>query len=70
MPAEHHNATGAWMAPMETRKARAEYYFQTVLAGQREWYSKNASQRCSDAYGRRSGRYLSVVSPGLAPAGR
>ena len=35
----------AWMLPMETRQARADYYFQTVLDGQREWYSKGARKQ-------------------------
>ncbi|MGH8587519.1 MAG: DUF4231 domain-containing protein [Gammaproteobacteria bacterium] len=30
---------------METRQARADYYFQTVLDGQREWYSKGARKQ-------------------------
>jgi hypothetical protein len=29
---------------METRKARAEYYFQTVQGGQRDWYPENAGR--------------------------
>jgi hypothetical protein len=32
----------AWMLPIETRQARADYYFGTVLDRQREWYSKGA----------------------------
>ncbi len=35
----------AWMSPIETRQARADYYFQTVLDGQREWYSKGARKQ-------------------------
>ncbi len=35
----------AWMSPIETRQARADYYFRTVLDGQGEWYSKNARKQ-------------------------
>ncbi|OOO02241.1 MAG: hypothetical protein USCGTAYLOR_01565 [Chromatiales bacterium USCg_Taylor] len=35
----------AWMSPIETRQARADYYFRTVLDGQREWYDKNAGKQ-------------------------
>ncbi|MGH8475065.1 MAG: DUF4231 domain-containing protein [Methylococcales bacterium] len=35
------------MAPIETRQARADYYFRTVLDGQREWYSKGARKQKS-----------------------
>lgn len=35
----------AWMSPIETRQARADYYFRTVLDGQREWYSKGARKQ-------------------------
>ncbi len=35
----------AWMSPIETRQARADYYFRTVLDGQREWYSKGAGKQ-------------------------
>ncbi|MGH8563995.1 MAG: hypothetical protein ACREXW_07840 [Gammaproteobacteria bacterium] len=34
-----------WMSPIETRQARADFYFRTVLAGQREWYSKGARKQ-------------------------
>ncbi|MDQ3777188.1 MAG: DUF4231 domain-containing protein [Pseudomonadota bacterium] len=33
------------MSPIETRQARADYYFRTVLDGQREWYSKGAGKQ-------------------------
>ncbi|MGH8570493.1 MAG: DUF4231 domain-containing protein [Gammaproteobacteria bacterium] len=33
------------MSPIETRQARADYYFRTVLDGQREWYSKGARKQ-------------------------
>ncbi|MBA2594258.1 MAG: DUF4231 domain-containing protein [Gammaproteobacteria bacterium] len=33
------------MSPIETRQERADYYFQTVLDGQREWYDKNAGKQ-------------------------
>jgi hypothetical protein len=44
MPSDNDVPTGkpAWMSPIETRQARADYYFRTVLDGQREWYSKGA----------------------------
>ncbi len=35
----------AWMSPIEARQARADFYFQAVLAGQREWYSKGARKQ-------------------------
>ena len=35
----------AWMSPIETRRERADYYFRTVLDGQREWYDKNAGKQ-------------------------
>ncbi len=31
-----------WIAPIESRTARADYYFQNVLGNQREWYSAKA----------------------------
>ncbi|MGH8471684.1 MAG: DUF4231 domain-containing protein [Gammaproteobacteria bacterium] len=39
------NVKPAWMSPIETRQARADYYFRTVLDGQREWYSKGARKQ-------------------------
>jgi hypothetical protein len=39
------NAKPAWITPIESRKERAEYYFQTVLDGQQKWYSNNAGKR-------------------------
>ncbi|MEN8259405.1 MAG: DUF4231 domain-containing protein [Pseudomonadota bacterium] len=35
-------AKPAWMSPIETRKERADYYFDTVLDEQAEWYSDSA----------------------------
>jgi uncharacterized protein DUF4231 len=35
----------AWMSPIETRQERADYYFRTILNGQREWYSKGARKQ-------------------------
>ncbi|MDD5579913.1 MAG: DUF4231 domain-containing protein [Methylobacter sp.] len=31
-----------WAAPIESRRERADYYFQTVLENQRDWYSEKA----------------------------
>jgi len=31
-----------WIAPIESRRERADYYFQTVLENQRDWYSAKA----------------------------
>ncbi|MCX7109018.1 MAG: hypothetical protein NTX45_02585 [Proteobacteria bacterium] len=31
-----------WIAQTETRKERADYYFQKTLQGQGEWYDKMA----------------------------
>ncbi len=47
MPSENDVPTvkPAWMSPIETRQARADFYFRTVLAGQREWYAKGARKQ-------------------------
>ena len=47
MPSDNNVPTvkPAWMSPIETRQARADYYFRTVLDGQREWYDKNAGKQ-------------------------
>ncbi|MGH8609946.1 MAG: DUF4231 domain-containing protein [Gammaproteobacteria bacterium] len=46
MPSDNNvPAKPAWMSPIETRQARADYYFRTVLDGQREWYSKGARKQ-------------------------
>ncbi len=47
MPSDNNVPTvkPAWMSPIETRQARADYYFQTVLDGQRDWYSKDARKQ-------------------------
>jgi hypothetical protein len=44
MPVESANSIvkPEWMTVIEGRKQRADYYFQTVLENQREWYSKKA----------------------------
>ena len=34
-----------WVALIENRMAKADYYFQTILKGQREWYSKKAGRQ-------------------------
>ena len=39
-----------WITPIENRKERADYYFQTVLENQRDWYSAKA--------GTQKGRHL------------
>jgi hypothetical protein len=63
MPAEPAKTTAkpGWAAPIESRKERADYYFQTVLENQGEWYSKKA--------GTQKGRHLffaiSVVVVGV-----
>ncbi|MGH8559440.1 MAG: DUF4231 domain-containing protein [Methylococcales bacterium] len=46
MTAETHNSNEkpAWTVPIELRKERADYYFETILKGQRQWYSKNAGK--------------------------
>jgi Protein of unknown function (DUF4231) len=31
-----------WVAPIESRRERADYYFQTILANQRDWYTTKA----------------------------
>ena len=42
MPVEPANSTvkPEWMTLIESRKQRADYFFQTVLENQREWYSR------------------------------
>jgi Protein of unknown function (DUF4231) len=34
-----------WKASIESRGERADYYFQTILKNQREWYSKKAGRQ-------------------------
>jgi hypothetical protein len=36
------NVKTNWIAPIENRKERADYFFQNVLENQREWYSTKA----------------------------
>ena len=36
------NALSPWISPIESRKERADYYFQTVLDNQGDWYSAKA----------------------------
>ncbi len=36
------NANNKWLAPIENRRERADYYFKVVLENQREWYSDKA----------------------------
>jgi Protein of unknown function (DUF4231) len=47
MPSDNdvQTAKPAWMSPIETRQARADYYFRTVLDGQHKWYDKNAGKQ-------------------------
>ncbi|MGH8584224.1 MAG: DUF4231 domain-containing protein [Gammaproteobacteria bacterium] len=47
MPSDNNVPTvkPAWMSPIETRQARADYYFRTIRDGQREWYDKNAGKQ-------------------------
>lgn len=40
-----------WIAPIESRKQRADYYFQTILEDQRGWYEKKASCKKQLHYG-------------------
>jgi len=40
-----------WIAAIESRKQRADYYFQAILEEQREWYSKKASSKKKLHYG-------------------
>jgi hypothetical protein len=41
------NSNPNWIAPIQARMERADYYFQTVLKNQREWYSKKAGRQKS-----------------------
>jgi hypothetical protein len=47
MPAESAltNDKSQWVAPIESRMAKADYYYQTILKNQREWYSKKAGRQ-------------------------
>jgi hypothetical protein len=47
MTSEHMvtNVNPEWIAPIESRKARADFYFQTILENQREWYSAKAGMQ-------------------------
>lgn len=36
-----------WMQSIEVRKERADYYFNSVLSGQLDWYSRNAGRHKS-----------------------
>ena len=36
-----------WVSAIESRAEKADYYFQTVLKNQREWYSKKAGRQKS-----------------------
>ncbi len=39
------DSSSEWMLPIESRKQRAEYYFESILSGQHHWYSEKASQQ-------------------------
>ena len=39
------NLSPPWMLPIESRKQRAEFYFNTVLSGQQQWYSEKSGQQ-------------------------
>ena len=41
------NLSPPWRQPIENRKERAEYYFDTVLSGQQQWYSEKSGQQKS-----------------------
>lgn len=41
------NLPPPWMVPIESRKQRAEYYFDTVLSGQQHWYSEKSGKQKS-----------------------
>lgn len=43
---EYHSCP-SWMRPIESRREKAEYYFETVLSGQLAWYSEKAGQQKS-----------------------
>jgi Protein of unknown function (DUF4231) len=47
MPAESvlTNDNSQWVAPIESRMTKADYYYQTILKNQREWYSKKAGRQ-------------------------
>ncbi|MGR9086006.1 MAG: DUF4231 domain-containing protein [Gammaproteobacteria bacterium] len=42
---EESQTTPPWMQLIENRKARADYYFDHVLSGQRQWYSDKAGRQ-------------------------
>jgi hypothetical protein len=39
------NLSPPWMLLIESRKQRAEFYFNTVLSGQQQWYSEKSGQQ-------------------------
>lgn len=41
------NDKNEWVRAIESRVEKADYYFQTVLKNQREWYSKKAGSQKS-----------------------
>lgn len=47
MPSDNNVQTvkPAWMSPIEVRQERADYYFQSALGRQHEWYDKNAGKQ-------------------------
>ncbi len=47
---DNSNAKPAWITPIESRKERAEYYFQTVLDGQQKWYSNGRDRSSAPIY--------------------
>jgi len=45
IPKPNPPATAQWTAPIEHRRERADYYFQNILEGQRDWYSNKAGRQ-------------------------
>ncbi|MGR8979117.1 MAG: DUF4231 domain-containing protein [Gammaproteobacteria bacterium] len=41
------NSSPSWMQPIESRREKANYYFNAVLSGQQCWYSEKAGQQKS-----------------------
>ncbi len=42
---ERTQSTPKWLSPIESRKEKVDYYFETVLDSQRDWYSAKASEQ-------------------------
>jgi len=51
MSTDSNSVKPRWISAIEGRKHRADYYFETVLENQRDWYSKKAGRNKKLHYG-------------------